>query len=501
MDKAVEAGNKGSEKASLVLPNQLFEVGPPGDQNSPVYLLETERHFTEFNFHKQKLLFHRASMRSYLDTLRGRGYEVFYLSCKNRETIMRVFERISNQGIKTIQYYDPVDHQLRKKMERAGEEKNIDLEIKRSPSFVGNLEPFQKLFSERNYNMGRFYRKQRKELNILIEEGKPTGGKWTYDAENRNRLPEDLKVPEIPVHLAGDNRERGAKYVVSIFPDNPGYTEDFIYPVTRSEALDWLDDFVEKRLVNFGSYQDAISSEEPFLFHSLLSPLLNSGLLTPEEVVYLVLYRASTDAEIELNSLEGFIRQIIGWREYVRLIYELEGETQKGSNFWENNNPIPESFYNASTGITPVDNSIRRMLQYGYIHHIERLMVLGNFALLCEIDPREIYRWFMKLSIDSYDWVMTPNVFGMSQCADGGLTTTKPYISSSNYIRRMSGYPRGEWCDVWDPLFWRFIDKHSKKFNRIPRSAVMVANLNRMDDDKFDLHRKRSDEFLERLFD
>lgn len=294
-----------------------------------------------------------------------------------------------------------------------------------------------------------------------------------------------------------ENLEDHAQYINRNYPDNPGSLDHFIYPVTRDGALKWLDDFLKNRLLLFGDYQDAISSKESFLFHSLVSPLLNSGLLKPLEVVRKAVEEYRGRPEISLNSVEGFVRQIIGWREYVRLIYEQEGIVQKNSNFWNNERPMPEAFYEGITGIPPVDESIRRIKKYGYIHHIERLMVIGNFALLCEIDPGEVYRWFMELSIDSYDWVMTPNVYGMSQYADGGLIMTKPYISSSNYIRKMSDYSSGDWCDVWDGLFWRFIHKHKDKFEDIPRMAVMVANLERMGQETISDHLKKAEEFLE----
>ncbi len=202
--------------------------------------------------------------------------------------------------------------------------------------------------------------------------------------------------------------------------------------------------------------------------------------------------------EVPINSREGFIRQVIGWREYMRGVYLHLGRRQRTSNYWNHQRPVPAAFYDGTTGIEPVDTVIHRVLKYAYCHHIERLMVLGNFMLLCEICPNAIYRWFMELFIDAYDWVMVPNVYGMSQFADGGLITTKPYISGSAYILKMSGFQRGPWCEIWDALYWRFIDKHRSFFKSNPRMSVMVAQCERMGL-KLQQHHRVADKFLERL--
>ena len=286
----------------------------------------------------------------------------------------------------------------------------------------------------------------------------------------------------------------------SIFPTNPGNTSSFLYPVTHDEAVGRLRDFLERRLVHFGKYQDAIRKDEPILFHSLLSPALNIGLLTPDQVVNETLqFARAREGNIPLNSLEGFIRQIIGWREFVRGVYTLEGNQQRNINFWGHSRKLPKSFYTGTTGIDPVDSTIARLQESAYAHHIERLMVLGNFMLLCEIDPHEVYRWFMEMFIDTYDWVMVPNIYGMSQYADGGLMTTKPYISSSKYILRMSDYPRGPWCDIWDALYWHFISKHRHIFQKNPRMRVMVSSLDRMPLAKKSDYVAKAEQFLEAL--
>jgi deoxyribodipyrimidine photolyase-related protein len=207
--------------------------------------------------------------------------------------------------------------------------------------------------------------------------------------------------------------------------------------------------------------------------------MLNVGLLTPLQIIDSVLEYAKQN-DIPLNSLEGFIRQIIGWREFIRGIYVAKGTEERNRNFFQHKRKIPSSFYDGTTGIIPIDTTIRKLLKTGYAHHIERLMILGNFMLLCEFDPDEIYRWFMELFIDAYDWVMVPNVYGMSQFADGGLMSTKPYISSSNYLRKMSNYKKAQWQEIWDALYWRFIDKHREVFNKNIRMKFMVSMYDKM---------------------
>ena len=243
------------------------------------------------------------------------------------------------------------------------------------------------------------------------------------------------------------------KEIKQLFPNYLGkQSSKRIYPSNFIEAEKWLDDFLNERFIEFGIYEDAIHSDEIFLNHSILSPLINSGLLTPDFILERVLDFSKSN-DIPLNSLEGFVRQIIGWREFIRGLYISKGVFSRNLNFWNFTKKIPKSFYSAETGILPVDDTINKINNTSYCHHIERLMIIGNFMLLCEFDPDEVHKWFMELFIDAYDWVMVPNVYGMSQFADGGLFSTKPYISSSNYIIKMSNYKKGEWSSIWDGLF------------------------------------------------
>ena len=225
---------------------------------------------------------------------------------------------------------------------------------------------------------------------------------------------------------------------------------------------------------------------------------MNIGFLNPKKVITESIEFAKIN-DIPINSTEGFVRQIIGWREFIRGIYSVKGTFERTNNYWGFNRKIPSSFYTGDTGIEPIDNSIKKVLKTGYLHHIERLMVLGNFMLLCEFHPDEVYKWFMELFIDSYDWVMVPNVYGMSQFADGGLMSTKPYISSSNYIYKMSDYKKNDWDQLWDGLFWRFMDKQRDFFIKNPRLRMLINTFDKMDPKKKEFHLLNGKKFLKKI--
>jgi deoxyribodipyrimidine photolyase-related protein len=287
-------------------------------------------------------------------------------------------------------------------------------------------------------------------------------------------------------------------YVEKHFPNNWGLsTGPHLFATSREESLSWLDRFMHERLEKFGDYEDAIVHHQPVLYHSVLSPMINIGLLSPQEVLDRVLDFAQRGTAI--NSLEGFVRQVMGWREFIHLVYHQSGRQQRTTNYWGFKRPIPDSFRKGETGIAPIDLTIQKLNRTGYCHHIERLMVLGNFFLLCEFDPDEVYQWFMEFFIDSYDWVMVPNVYGMTQFADGGLMTTKPYISGSNYLSKMSDYPKGNWQATWDGLFWRFMDVHREFFLSNPRLGMLVHMFDKMEAGKKKQHLDNAEDFLKGL--
>lgn len=472
-----------SRSISLILPNQLFEINPCISPDRTIYLVEEFLFFRQYNFHKQKLAFQRASMKFYEKYLLGQSYKVVYIdSTYPLSDIRKLIPYLAKQGVKEIHYCDVVDNWLELRLKNSSESHDVALFEYESPNFVNTKISIANYFAHAaRFNQTDFYRDQRKKSGILIDKaGKPVGGKWTFDSENRLRYPTGKKPPEIKLPGLNNFYIEAFTYVTQHFPNNPGIlNEQFTYPTTFVESREWLQNFLETRFWEYGPYQDAIVDSQNILHHSVISPMLNVGLLTPKLVIDQTLEYVSK-VPVPLNSLEGFIRQILGWREYVRAIYHIKGSRQRTRNFWGFNKPIPQNFWEASTGIEPIDTTIRKVLETGYLHHIERLMVVGNFMLLCEFNPDDVYRWFMELFIDSYDWVMVPNVYGMSQFADGGIMATKPYISGSNYLMKMSNFRKGHWQMVWDGLFWKFIHNHRTYFTKNPRLKVLVSAFDKM---------------------
>ncbi len=493
------------KKAAFIYPNQLFENNPLIEKDRIIFLVEDKRYFSDFNFHKKKLVLHRASMQAYKEMLVSEGCDVIYIEWKksNPTATLAVSpeEELVRTGVKELFFIDPADKKVESDLHKLCENLGIRSTKVDNPGFLSSKAELERYFKDSDkFSFTPFYIEQRKKQKILVNSNKkPVGGKWSFDPENRLKIPPDIEIPGIKKFKPDKYVKEAQKYVEKIFSDNPGSTENFIFPIIHSEVREWFRDFLENRFSFFGDYEDAIKADENYLFHSVISFALNTGLITPAQVVDETLEFSSKDT-VSLNSLEGFIRQVIGWREYIRAVYELKEDRERNTNYFGFTNPLPEAFYNATTGVDPVDTVIKRVLNTAYSHHIERLMVMGNFMLLCEISPDEVYRWFMELYIDAYDWVMVPNVYGMSQFADGGLIMTKPYISSSNYIKKMSDFEHGEWCDTWDALYWRFICKHKKIFDKNPRSRLMVRVLERKSKEQLNKYLDRADNFLEKLF-
>ncbi len=484
------------KSAAIVYPHQLWARHPAVEAADHVYLVEDPLYFSQFNFHVQKLVLQRAAMTEFADRCRDQGKSVRTIEAKEIPNSSGIGELLRRESVKQAHIVELTDDWLTKSVISGCQRAGVQVDWLPDPAFLTPEEVLNRWSGREHYHFTSFYIEQRKRLSLLLDAaGKPVGGKWTFDTENRKKLPRGLTVPEVPQPSERPSVTAAKRYVASAFPNAIGHVNAFCYPVTHHDASVWLNNFVHQRLAQFGDFEDAISSQQTFLFHGVLTPMLNIGLLTPQQVIDAAL--AHND-DVPLNSLEGFLRQVIGWREFVRLIYLHVGGQQRTTNAWNLTRPLPEAFYTGSTGILPVDDSIERCLKHAYCHHIERLMVLGNFMLLCDVAPNAIYQWFMELFIDAFDWVMVPNVYGMSQHADGGLMTTKPYISGSAYVRKMSDYRQGEWCPIWDALYWRFIDREREFFNSNPRMRVMVSQLNRMGA-KLDQHRQTADRYLEQL--
>ncbi len=478
--------------ATLIFPHQLFAKHPAIQRDVEIYLIEDPLYFGNdphfpIAFHKQKLVLHRASMQAYMDELKKAGHKV---------TLILHTESFQNKlpaKLTDLHLAEPHDFILEKRLRRYAEKHGIQLHIHPTPAFVSPPEFLTEHIGRRKKPfMAAFYQAQRKRMGILLEnDGNPTGGQWSFDEDNRKKLPKNHVPPFPPKSAHNTHVKEAIRYVEKHFPNNPGETKTFRYPVTRKDAQVWLKDFISERLENFGPYEDAISTEHAFIYHSVLTPALNIGLLTPQDLI-----DAALKTKAPIASLEGFIRQVIGWREFMHGIYRHRGTQIRNLNHFNHTRRIPKSFYNATTGIDPIDRIIRQLHDEAYCHHIERLMVLGNFMLLCRFDPNEVYRWFMELFIDAYDWVMVPNVYGMSQFADGGTFTTKPYISSSNYVLKMSDEKKGPWTEIWDALFWSFVADHQELFLKNPRSSMMAKNWQKFSTEKQKEMYRIAEEFL-----
>ena len=460
-------------------------------------LVEEPLLFRQYRFHRQKLILHRATMKRFAAGLRRRRVKAHYVEAGELADTAALAPILNRLRIGSVQYVDLCDDWLSARLAEALRRQGIEASAMDDPHALTPLSLVRDIAGSKDrLFFTAFSIAQRKRLGLLLgEDGKPQGGRWSFDRANRRKLPEGIRIPVARRPAQDDVIREARQYVRTRFPDAIGPDEAFGYPTDHAAAAEWLDDFVLTRLGSFGDYEDAISAGHDVLFHSVLSPLLNVGLLSPRQVVDAALAQAD---HVPLNSLEGFLRQVIGWREFVRLVYLVHGRRQRTRNFWGLTHAMPASFYDGTTGIGPVDHVIRRVLRTGYCHHIERLMILGNFMLLCDIHPDAVYRWFMEVFVDAYDWVMVPNVYGMSQYADGGLMTTKPYVSGSSYVRRMSDFGSGSWCAVWDALYWRFVDRNADFFAANPRTAVIARAKDGLGG-RLEEHLRVADDFLTRL--
>lgn len=490
-------------EVALIFPNQLFPKHPAINGGvSTVYLIEDSLYFGDSEYpasmHSLKLQYHKDTMDSFEESLASADYEVRRIEYESpRSQLPTLFDELKKEKASVVRVCDPHDFELLRRLKELSIKKRLHLELVPSPGFINTREENQSWrASSKSWNMSGFYQHQRRRLNVLMELDKPVGGKWNFDDENRKRLPkaEIGQLPELPWAYAVTNKQ------ISEAPTHSkNTTPSSIYPTTREGALDWLNSFYAERFQQFGPYEDAIVEGQNWLYHSVLTPMLNVGLLDPKEVIDTAI-DAAVEYNVPLNSLEGFIRQIMGWREFMRATYDDIGVQMRIGNHWNHHNDMPVCFYDGTTGILPVDDAIARIKLTGYCHHIERLMVLGGFMFLCEIKPNSIYTWFMEMFIDSYDWVMVPNVYAMSQNSDGGLITTKPYFSGSNYIIKMSHYKKGEWSTIWDALFWRWIINNEKKLAGNHRWSMMVSHVKKMSVEKKKEHLRIAEAFLNSIF-
>jgi deoxyribodipyrimidine photolyase-related protein len=471
-------------KAALILDNQLLEEHPAMTDKDidVIIMIEAQDAYRTLPYHSHKLVLLLSAMRHFRFQVESKGKKIIYETLDQtlsfNQSLKRIIEEYNITVLSWMRSSDIVPNQT---LIEITNELKIDHEMYPNEMFLTPESELRDWFSrQKSPLMENFYHWQRQRTGILMDGSKPLGGRWNYDTENRRPLPKDgLKPPELlfPIHDA--LTKQVIDDVRSYFPTHPGTANDFWLPVTHTEAAQWLGSFINERFSQFGPYEDAMKDGESFLFHSVLSPLINCGLLSVSQVVDAAL-TAYTSNDIPIESVEGFIRQLIGWREYMYGLY-LSEPTMISQNYFGFNKQLEDWWYTAD-GLTqdlppPVLSALRTVQAYGYNHHIERLMILGNWFLLNEYDPRSVYRWFSSMYVDAYEWVMVPNVIGMSQYADGGRTATKPYISGGNYLQKM-----GRWwpnaVDAKDSqftsLYWQFLQNNHEKLKSNFRMSLAL---------------------------
>ncbi len=460
-----------------------------------VLMMEVAEETTYVRHHQRKIALILSAMRHFAEELRGEGWTVDYVRLDDADNtgsftgeVARAVERHAATGIRIV---EPGEWRVKEMIDGWAKALGVPVEVLPDDRFVCSLLDFQTWAQSRgDLVMEFFYREMRRRTGLLMTaDGKPEGGQWNLDKENRKPPKRGVNYPE-PLAIAPDATTREVMALVaSRFGDHFGRLDGFALPVTAAEAQAALDHFVRTALPHFGTFQDAMVTGQDWLFHSWLSPALNLGLLTALEVV-----QAAADAyaagNVPLNAAEGFIRQIIGWREYVRGYYWLEMPEVADANALDATRALPDFYWTGDTDMLCLAEAVRNTRDHGYAHHIQRLMVLGNFAMLAGVRPQEVADWFLVVYADAYEWVELPNVIGMSQHADGGRMATKPYAGGGAYIDRMSDHcarcrydvkkKTGEGACPFNALYWDFLARHERRFARNRRMITMYATWNRM---------------------
>ncbi len=471
-----------------ILGDQLSTEQAALQKNSPVIFIESLHHVQARPYHKQKLVLIWSAMRHFAEELRQLGHPVTYKIADNFTEPL--IEWVKEHKITELRVMAPTDKpfgQLIDKLE-------LPCKITTIPNnhFLWSSEEFQKWAKPRKRMlMEDFYREGRRRFNILMVGDKPIGGQWNLDKENRQPPKSRLNTPPAKWFEPSSITTDVIQSVNSLTIPTYGKLENFRWGVTRKDALQVLDWFIENRLPNFGPYQDAMVTGEETMWHAMISPYLNIGLLQPLEVIKKA-EQAYQEKQLPLNSVEGFIRQVMGWREYMHGIYEYVSADYPEKNWFNHTQPLPEFFWNGETKMNCLHQILTQVQDIGYAHHIQRLMVLSNFSLIAGFSPQEVENWFHSAFIDAYDWVMQTNVIGMGLFADGGILASKPYAASGNYVNKMSDYCKscvynpkertGEKACPFNFFYWDFLARHQEKLESQGRMSFILANLDRMDE-------------------
>ncbi len=466
------------------------------DKDEDAVLMVEARHEAEYvPQHKSRLVLFFSAMRHFRDELKERGVRVHYAELEdnnNRGDLGEELERwINKTRPESVAVAQPGDHRVLTSLKKQAKRAGCELEVCEDRHFLCGLDEFEDFAEGRkSLLLEHFYRHMRKETGTLMKNGSPLAKKWNFDADNRESFgksgPPKIKAPRS--FRPDDITKKVVKMVNRVFPDAPGKLDDFDYAVTAAQAKDALRDFVKHRLECFGTYQDAMVTGEPYLYHSRLSSSLNLHLLDPRDVIDAAV-SAYEDKTAPLNAVEGFVRQILGWREYVRGIYWMQMPKYASMNALDADRPAPAFLWNAETEMNCVHQSVNQLIDHAYAHHIQRLMVLGLLSMMLGVKPYDVHRWHLSMYIDAIDWVSLPNVLGMSQYADGGIVGTKPYCATGAYINRMSNYCAG--CR-YDPkkatgddacpfttLYWDFLSRNRSRLKGNRRMTMQLKNLDR----------------------
>lgn len=485
------------------------------DQNSTVILMmEVAEEATYVKHHKAKIAYIFSAMRHHAADLVSQGWHVDYIKLDDPENSNsftgEIAAAIERHEIEAIHITEAGEWRVMAEIENWEDRFDISVTIHPDSRFVCSHQEFENWADGRKQlRMEYFYREMRRKTGLLLdEEGKPEGGKWNYDSENRKPAKGDLLIPK-PVQFHPDDITKEIlKTVEDRFSDHPGSLKHFHFAVTHDQAAEQKTLFLNEVLFQFGDYQDAMVTDEPFLWHSILSPYLNSGLLDPLDLCREV-EQSYYDQKIPLNAAEGFIRQIIGWREYVRGIYWREGPDYSHRNFLEARRKLPEFYYTGETEMHCMSQTINQTLDLSYAHHIQRLMITGNFALIAGIDPYLVHQWYLEIYADAYEWVELPNTLGMSQFGDGGIIASKPYAASGNYINKMSDYcgrckydvkkRTGENACPFNALYWDFLARNEMKLGHLNRLAMPYRTWHKMTNTDKEEVRNSASVFLQSL--
>ncbi|MBU3594017.1 cryptochrome/photolyase family protein [Polynucleobacter sp. 71A-WALBACH] len=487
------------KKLILILGDQLdVDSAALKDVNSKldeVLMVESVAEAQHVWSHKARIALFLSAMRHFADHLQGLGFPLTYIRHSPKTIVEELGSKIIDGKFTHLVCVEPGEWRLKKSIEALALELNIVLEMKQDTHFYCTHEEFKEwVANKKELRLEYFYRLMRKTHRILIDQdGNPEGGQWNFDRDNRKPFPKKGPglIPPPEMFEPDLITKTVLAEVEEYYPEHPGSLAHFQWPVTREQALQALNGFIEHRLASFGIYEDAMWTDTPFGWHSLLSSALNLKLLNPREVVNAVIVAWKKD-NLEMATVEGFIRQILGWREFVRGMYYLDMPQMALDNFYDHQNSLPAWYWTGKTKMKCMQEAIGQTLQYGYAHHIQRLMVTGNFALLAEILPKEACDWYLAIYVDAIEWVELPNTAGMALFASGGRFTSKPYIASGAYIKRMSNYCSscqykpdirfGEGACPMTNLYWNFLIKHRKQFEASPRTRLMTANLSRISD-------------------